>query len=398
MSAEKLNLAFLTDTMGPYHYARLKAANLLTQCTFVEFSSIDHTNYWETSAEQIKRKVTLFHDKPITEQSKRDVMLRMNEVLTSLNPNVVVISGWDATASLLALQWCVGHKIPAMILSESQFHDFKRNPIKEFIKKQLLTLFQTAFVGGRNQVSYLSRLGFDKRNIYSGCDLVDNQHFYQKSQLSDHSKAEHLSKLALPKKFFLTSCRLVPKKNLKFLLAAFKEFLENDLSWSLVITGDGPLREELQEIALDPSYRGSVYFPGYVEYDQMPIYYALSSCFILPSITEQWGLVVNEALACGKPVLVSQNCGSAPNLVENKNVGYTFDPMNLNDLVNKMQLISQENNLSLFSKNAHAVISELDEHNYALNLANSSKKAIQSLQALNLSGILTLRLLLFLRN
>lgn len=62
-------LAYLNDTMGPYHYARLKAANKFLDCTFIEFSSSDHTNLWEGNKTKNSNKVILFKDKPITEQN-----------------------------------------------------------------------------------------------------------------------------------------------------------------------------------------------------------------------------------------------------------------------------------------------------------------------------------------
>ena len=375
---KKIKIAFLNDTMGPYHYARLEASNILSDCTFVEFSSIDHTNYWDTSKEKIAKKVTLFDDKPITQKSKKQIKKRLYSVLNDIKPDVVLISGWDAVTSLIGVLWSKNNNTPIIILSESQSHDFKRSKIKEHIKKSLLKLFDSAFVGGKNQIQYLSNLGFEEAKTFPGCDLVDNDYFKKNSFIADDLRQNYLTELNLPQKFFFTSCRFIEKKNLKFLISAFKDFYKDNKSWNLVIAGDGPLRDDLKNITSELEISDQVFFPGYVQYDQIPILYGLSSCFVLPSTTEQWGLVVNESLACGKPVLVSNRCGSAPNLVEGKKVGYLFDPFNKEDLVEKMKLIADDGNLKIFSQNALKVIDEFDKNHYSFNLNKAAVSAIET--------------------
>tara|TARA_B100000767_G_scaffold274997_1_gene309955 strand:+ start:2135 stop:3331 length:1197 start_codon:yes stop_codon:yes gene_type:complete len=375
---KKIKIAFLNDTMGPYHYARLEASNILSDCTFVEFSNVDHTNYWNTSKEKIPKKVTLFDDKPITQKSKKEIKQRLYLVLNDINPDVVLISGWDAVTSLLGVLWSKDNNIPIIILSESQSHDFKRSKIKEYIKKSLLKLFDSAFVGGKNQIEYLSNLGFEEARTFPGCDLVDNDYFKKNSNISNELRQNYLIELNLPQKFFFTSCRFIEKKNLKFLISAFKDFHRDNKSWNLVIAGEGPLSDDLKNLTSQLKISDQVFFPGYIQYDQIPILYGLSSCFVLPSTTEQWGLVVNESLACGKPVLVSNRCGSAPNLVKDKKVGYLFDPFNKKDLVEKMKSISENDNLKIFSQNASKVMNEFDKNHYSFNLNKAAVTAIDS--------------------
>tara|TARA_X000000368_G_scaffold392767_1_gene357837 strand:- start:17063 stop:18292 length:1230 start_codon:yes stop_codon:yes gene_type:complete len=393
---DKIKIAFLNDTMGPYHYARLKAANILSKCTFIEFSSVDHTNYWDTSSEHIQNKEILFTDEPITKKSKQEISKRLNNVLDTLKADVVLISGWDATASLIALKWCIKNNTPSIILSESQKHDFKRSFIKEIVKRLLLKLFDSAFVGGKNQIRYLSELGFNKQKIYPGCDLVDNDYFMKNSSIGHELRSHYRDKYKLPKKFFFTSCRFIEKKNLKFLISSFAKFQKDQSSWNLVIAGDGPMKKELMSLTEELNIANKVFFPGYIQYDEIPIFYGLSSCFILPSITEQWGLVINESLASGKPVIVSNRCGSAPNLVEGKDVGYTFDPYDESDLISKMNLISSEGKLEYFSKNTKNVISSFDNEHYSLNLNNAASIAVATYNSKkNLLSKLILRFLIF---
>ncbi len=90
--------------------------------------------------------------------------------------------------------------------------------------------------------------------------------------------------------------------------------------------GDGPLRSELCQLINDLGLEGSVLLTGFRQYADLPAYYGLASAFILASTTDQWGLVVNEAMASSLPVLVSNRCGCARDLVREGVNGYTFDP------------------------------------------------------------------------
>ena len=113
-----------------------------------------------------------------------------------------------------------------------------------------------------------------------------------------------------------------------------------DDHWRLVITGDGKLRPSLMRRIDELGMAGDVLLPGFKQYDELPIYYGLASAFVHASTTEQWGLVVNEAMAAGLPVLVSNRCGCAPDLVQDGVNGFTFDPYDVDRLAELMLKVS----------------------------------------------------------
>src|SRR5437868_4426130 len=104
--------------------------------------------------------------------------------------------------------------------------------------------------------------------------------------------------------------------------------------WHLVLLGDGPLRESLNSQLSTLNFHQHVHLPGFKPYDELPIYYALANAFVHASTTEQWGLVVNEAIASGLPVIVSERCGCVPELVQDN--GSTFDPTNEHELAARL--------------------------------------------------------------
>jgi glycosyltransferase involved in cell wall biosynthesis len=89
-----------------------------------------------------------------------------------------------------------------------------------------------------------------------------------------------------------------------------------------------------------PKQRNIVYFPGFRQIEELPQFYAHAGCFIHPALTEPWGLVVNEAMACGLPVLVSNQVGCSRDLVQEGGNGFTFDPGNVDQLAELMKRVA----------------------------------------------------------
>jgi glycosyltransferase involved in cell wall biosynthesis len=101
--------------------------------------------------------------------------------------------------------------------------------------------------------------------------------------------------------------------------------------WNLVILGDGPQRDSLCQLVVELRLEKCIRFAGFVQYPELPIYYGLAGAFVHASLSEPWGLVVNEAMASALPVIVSNRCGCASDLVQKSN-GFTFDPANVEEL------------------------------------------------------------------
>ena len=146
-------------------------------------------------------------------------------------------------------------------------------------------------------------------------------------------------KRGLPENYFLASARFIEKKNLSTLIEAYAEYRRRSeiaakVPWDLVVLGDGPLRETLNSQLSTLNLNEHVHLPGFKPYDELPVYYALANAFVHASTTEQWGLVVNEAIASGLPVIVSDRCGCVPELINGN--GFTFDPTNEHELTARL--------------------------------------------------------------
>jgi glycosyltransferase involved in cell wall biosynthesis len=225
-------------------------------------------------------------------------------------------------------------------MSESARQDEPRTWWKEIIKRRIVNLYSAALVGGQRHVEYLVELGMPRERIFTGYDAVDNAYFARRALEIRDSEFETRKKYGLPENYFLASARFIEKKNLPRLIRAYAEYRRRsavsggNAPWDLVLLGDGPLRETLETQLSTLNLHMHVHLPGFKQYDELPVYYALAKAFVHASTTEQWGLVVNEAVASGLPVIVSNRCGCVPELMADN--GFTFDPLNEDELAARL--------------------------------------------------------------
>jgi Glycosyltransferase len=344
------SIAILFDRLGPYHWARLQAAARLFRVVAVETYATTREYQWEGIDEpRAFDRVTLFDDISDGRGPKRALLRhKMAKALREADPAVAMIPGWGTPASLIALEWCLRNQRPAVVMSESNAFDEKRYVLAEVIKRIVVSLFSAGLAGGQLQMEYLVVLGLPRDRVFTGYDVVDNEYFRRKAGEIRSQAPELRRKYELPGKYFLASARFVPKKNLPTLIRAYARYrqvagnLDNGQRrtdngpWDLVLLGDGPLKANLSRLVSDLRLHGHVHLPGFLQYHELPAYYGLAHVFVHASTTEQWGLVVNEAMAAGLPVIVSNRCGCVPDLVAEGKNGFTFDPGSVESLAKLM--------------------------------------------------------------
>ncbi len=282
---------------------------------------------------------TLMPDESWQSANKLTLARRVWERLTVLNPETVLVPGYYTLPAITAAVWARWHNRKSVLMTESCSYDHVRSPWKEAIKRLgLHALFGWAVAGGKDHVAYLRQLKFPAERIVRFYDVVDNRRYADGVQaLRKETAAEH----ALPENYFLFVGRMAPEKNTLGLLAAWLIYRYKGGTWPLVMAGDGPDMPQVRSILKDSPYRAEVYLPGLQSSAQLLPLYAFASCFVLPSKREPWGLVVNEAMAAGVPVLVSSHCGCAPDLVQHGNTGWVFDPEQERVLSMHLQMIER---------------------------------------------------------
>ena len=312
------------------------------------------------------------NDKDVYERHANFRMFSINEdnlvhLLDNINPDVIITNGYADLPMRQSAIWAKRNNKLSILMSDTQYIDRPRNWLKEKIKSYFINkYFNSAFVSGVRAEEYLKRLGVTASRIWRGYDVVDNKYFEERAKEIRQDEANWRNKFGLPEKYFLFVGRFSLEKNLFTLLRAYKRYREEYKdSWGLVLVGSGPQEEELKNFVVKENLK-EIVFPGFKQIDELPYYYALASSFILPSVSETWGLPVNEAMASGLPVLVSESCGCVPELVYPGINGYIFNPFNVEEIVYYMNRISSgEVDLKSMGEASKKIISNFTPETWA---------------------------------
>ena len=332
-------VAVVFHHIGPYHHARLNAAADRLFVTGIEWSAKGYDAWGAPATPARYHKVSLFPEATNHSPGRAELRCAFWSALKETNPDVVAVNGWNNFGSLIAANCCLRRRIPMVVMSESTRQDEPRTWWKEAIKRRIVGLYSAALVGGQRHVEYLAELGIPRERVLTGYDVVDNDYFRHKAEEVRSQRSGVRQKYALPENYFLASARFIEKKNLFTLIEAYAEYrprweIAAKVPWDLVVLGDGPLRGTLKSKLSTLNLNEHVHLPGFEPYDELPVYYALANAFVHASTTEQWGLVVNEAIASGLPVIVSDHCGCVPELINGN--GFTFDPINEHELTARL--------------------------------------------------------------
>lgn len=239
--------------------------------------------------------------------------------IAQCNADVVVISGWSYLPTWSVLAWTKFHRKPVALWFETNVFDHPRHWIKEWVKRIYLRGFAVAHVYGTSNREYLELLGMDPAVILEKRATVDAG-IFMKRRATFHSDFRR----------FIYVGRLSPEKNLPRLLDAFHQIVPRYRA-ELVVVGYGPLEAMLKERVRDLGLTKSVVFTGAKTQEEVSRLLADSDCLILPSLSETWGLVANEALCVGVPLIVSDRCGCARDLATEAS-GWTFAAENTAEL------------------------------------------------------------------
>ena len=247
--------------------------------------------------------------------------------LSKARPHVLVCGGYAYAASWAAMLWARRHGVEFVLWSESNRHDARRGRAwVEWLKAYFLRHCDRFVMPGKASLEYLRLLGSPADKIVTAPNAVDNDWFAAESGNARLHSSGLREKLNLPSRFILFVGRLVPEKGIFDLLAAYAK-LESGLrsGVGLVYAGDGVAREELKRRAkgVNP---GNVCFPGFAQREDLAGLYGLAEALVLPTHSDPWGLVVNEAMACGLPIIVTSVAGCSADLVDDGWNGYVVPP------------------------------------------------------------------------
>jgi glycosyltransferase involved in cell wall biosynthesis len=331
-----MQLLLALRRIGPYHHARFSSAAeylqpvIALQVLETRPQSAEYPWRFHPQAayaiHQIRGQLHRDADPPLP-----PLRSQFQALLAEVQPEVIVSVGWADRAYQQLLVLAQQRRIPVVLISDSRLRDEPRIAAKEWFKRQLLRGYSAALAAGQESRAYLRGLGFPPAAIFQPWDVVDNA-FFQRSAVQ-----------AAPRQHrFLCVSRLVIKKNHQGLLEAYASYQQQGGNWGLQLVGSGPLEALIRsQISVLPHPERVQLLP-FCQLHELGRLYGRASAFVLASSTDQWGLVVNEAMAAGLPCLVSRACGCAVDLIEHNRTGWCFDPSNPRALAELMHTAERQ--------------------------------------------------------
>lgn len=321
----------------------------------------------------------ILFDRPLEETRAIDRILSTLKVFLKYRPDVVVINGWHDyycwVITLIAKLW--GKKV--ILQNDSTELDKKRKSYIEIFKRIFIKSCDAYMCYGTASINYLKRLGASDNKTFVRVQATDNTtiwHIFQKSLKHRQIK---IQKYKWKEKNFIFVGRLSPEKNILTLIKAFASIKKKSKlsdEWGLIIVGDGPQRRAIEDFMKKFGLE-DVYLVGGKSWKEVPEYYALADVFVLPSISEPWGLVVNEAMACGLPVIVSKKAGSYWDLVHEGVNGFGFDPYNQQELEDIMlKFVEGKVDIKLMGEKSREIIAPYTPENSARHMLESIKQVL----------------------
>jgi len=261
--------------------------------------------------------------------------------LDRIRPQAIVCGGYSYLSSWNAAVWARRKGVPLLLWSESTANDSRNaRGIVESLKSRFLGCCRAFVVPGKSSFTYLCELGAPQQAIFTAPNAVDIDFFAGAAQGVNASQVR--DRLELPQRFFLYVGRLVIEKGIFELLRAYAKLdAEIRAKIGLVFVGDGPARTELlHRIAAEGLE--SVRSVGFLHREELGKLYAVAEALVLPTHSDPWGLVVNEAMSCGLPVVTTSVAGCAADLVEDGWNGYIVPPGDVNGLYAALNTLARQ--------------------------------------------------------
>ena len=323
-------IALLWTQFSAYHVDRLEAAgrrlNGRVRVLAVEVTPSSNIYAWEPSGDvRGTEKFQLFPGQIYEDISplrrfwaKLRIMRRCDVAFIG-----VAYSQPDIILLCFALR-LLGIKV--VMMTASKFDDRPRSALKEYLKRLALSGYHAAIVGGCRQYDYVRFLGFKKRKVLPGYNTVSMERIRE--------QAGTVAEVPFAEKAFIFVGRFVDKKNIETMLAAYAVYSRKAGAGArpLVMIGDGPLRPALDAPCNELGIAELVQFTGFLTAPQVSARLAGGLALVLVSAEEQWGLVINEALAVGLPAIVSFEVGAREALVGNLANGFIVESGSVQDI------------------------------------------------------------------
>ena len=281
---------------------------------------------------------------------------KLIKTIRALKPNVIISDGffqWTYAALWIRMFNIRGIK-HIMCYEKTQHTERNAGFLRTIYRKIISRWIDCIDCNGILTEQYIRSLGF-KKPLAFGHMVADVNGIKEKSeQVSKDEINDIKDKFQLSGVKFIYVGRLIPLKGIMELLEAWKDIAPTNAT--LMLVGEGQQQKNIESFLLTHNIT-SVKLIGRIEYDQLAKYYKSADCFIIPTLEDNWSLVVPEAMACGLPIACSIYNGCYPELVKKDN-GWIFDPLNKENTIDIIkQIIASKDQLSNMGEKSQQIVS-----------------------------------------
>jgi glycosyltransferase involved in cell wall biosynthesis len=345
VSEQRPKVALVWAQFAPYHVDRCEAVGqrlgARAQVLAVELASASQTYAWDASgALADAQKCTLF---PGEKGEDIGRWRRLKALWGALRGSRQVFVGLPYSwPEVIVLSWMLrltGTKV--IMMTDSKFDDATRDVLFEAFKALVLMPYHAAIAAGRRQVQYLRFLRLRQRPILLGYDMVSIARLRTEAAASRQGPAT-----AWAERDFLFVGRFIPKKRLLPMIEAYADYAARSRAAGvaprrLVLVGSGPDEAQARARVAELGLEAGVVFHGFLQGAQIAAAMDRALALVLVSVEEQWGLVINEALALGLPIILSNQAGASDVLLANLRNGFGVEPGDHAGLVTAMERMAQ---------------------------------------------------------
>jgi len=303
----------------------------------------------------------------------------MCEIIRAGRFDAFIVTGWYLKSYWQAVRACRRNGVPVLVRGDSQLHTSRsqlRQCAKALAYRVMLRQFDGFLVVGQRNREYLAHYGVPAKRIFFVPHFVDNAWF---TACAEEARGQRASLRALwgtdeDALVVLFVGKFQPIKRPCDILRALAELGKRGVKAIAVFVGAGKLERSLRTDALGIGVVAR--FEGFKNQSELPRYYASADVLVLPSASETWGLVVNEAMACGLPAIVSDAVGCGPDLIDEGKTGFTFRLGNYAELADRLAKVAQ------LKRNGHDFTPALASKINAYGVQAAVTQTVEALQVL----------------
>jgi glycosyltransferase involved in cell wall biosynthesis len=275
---------------------------------------------------------------------------------------VLFFLGWGTVTSLLGIAACRVTGTPFFLYGDSSFpppEETWRAKVRARFIRSVFALASGFMVSGKRNADYYRHYGGDPRRFFLLPWAIDNERFASASRFAPGEREAMRARFGIgPEEVaFVFSAKLVARKDPMTLLRAVARMRQRDRA-AVVFLGHGELRGELEAFAREE--RLHVTFAGFVNQADLPQHYAMGDAFVLPSTVEPRGAVINEAMACGLPVVVTDRCGSVGDIVQEGDNAFVYPAGDADALAHALDALMDDELRARMGRRSREIIATWD--------------------------------------